>query len=60
MAPNRLWGYDVGLQYMPPGPASSRMQALSDERNEFYREPPANDPYICLLRATEEVNFPCN
>ncbi len=58
MAPNRLWGYDVGLQYMPPGPASSRMQALSDERNEFYREPPANDPYICLLRQT--VNFPCN
>ncbi|MBO0350995.1 hypothetical protein J0895_18360, partial [Phormidium pseudopriestleyi FRX01] len=58
MAPNRLWGYDVGLQYMPPGPASNKMQALSDERNEFYREPPADDPYICLLR--QEVNFPCN
>ncbi|MCT7962773.1 hormogonium polysaccharide biosynthesis protein HpsA [Laspinema sp. D1] len=58
MAPNRLWGYDVGLQYMPPGAASSKMQELSAERNEFYREPPADDPYICLLRAT--VNFPCN
>ncbi|MCT7993930.1 hormogonium polysaccharide biosynthesis protein HpsA [Laspinema olomoucense] len=60
LAPRRLWGYDVGLQYMPPGAASSKMQELSDERNEFYREPPANDPYICLLRATKEVNFPCN
>ncbi len=58
LAPNRRWGYDVGLQYMPPGAASSKMQELSDERNEFYREPPADDDYICLLRET--VKFPCN
>jgi hypothetical protein len=58
LAPQRRWGYDVGLQYMSPGAASSKMQTLSNERNEFYREPPANDPYICLLRQT--VNFPCN
>ncbi|MBK4732778.1 type II secretion system protein [Oxynema sp. CENA135] len=59
-APNRLWGYDVGLQYMPPGPASSRMSELSNERNEFYREPKADDPYICKLRAALSDDLACS
>jgi hypothetical protein len=44
--PNRLWGYDVALQQFPAGPAASRFVTPTKERNEFYTEPPANDPYI--------------
>lgn len=47
--PERLWGYDTALQFAPPGPASSRFVTLSKERNEFYNEPSADDPYIVNL-----------
>jgi len=49
-APNRRWGYDVGLQYSPAGPVASRFITPSNNRSEFYREPGIDDPYICLLR----------
>jgi hypothetical protein len=49
-APLRNWGYDVGLQYAPAGPVSRRMVTPAPDRSEFYREPKADDPYICLLR----------
>ncbi|MDX2214619.1 MAG: hormogonium polysaccharide biosynthesis protein HpsA [Oculatellaceae cyanobacterium bins.114] len=45
-APNRRWGYDVGLQYAPAGPIASRFVTSKAVRDEFYTEPPANDPYI--------------
>ncbi|MBW4494430.1 MAG: hormogonium polysaccharide biosynthesis protein HpsA [Oscillatoria princeps RMCB-10] len=48
--PKRRWGYDVGLQYAPPGNVSRRMVLPSDTRSEFYREPNADDKYICRLR----------
>ncbi len=54
---NRRWGYDVGLQYASAPPVAKRMVTPSDERSEFYRELPANDPYICKLR--DELNYPC-
>lgn len=54
-APNRRWGYDVGLQYSPAGPVASRFISPSSTRSEFYREPPVDDPYICLLR---KASFP--
>lgn len=57
-APNRDWGYDVGLQYMPSGPVSKRLVIRDAPRSEFYREPKASDPYICQLR--KAINFPCN
>jgi len=60
LAPNRKWGYDVGLQYLPAGPLSSRMSELSNERNEFYREPKADDPYICKLRAALSDDLACS
>jgi hypothetical protein len=44
--PNRRWGYDVGLQYAPPGPVAERFQFAENTRSEFYSEPPADDPYI--------------
>ncbi len=57
-APGRDWGYDVGLQYMPSGPVSKRLVVPEAPRSEFYREPRANNPYICQLR--RGINFPCN
>jgi len=48
--PNRRWGYDVGLQYAPAGPVSQRFVSLQPRRNEFYSEPPADDPYMANLR----------
>ncbi|MEM1425095.1 MAG: hypothetical protein AAGF75_00875, partial [Cyanobacteria bacterium P01_H01_bin.130] len=50
--PLRRWGYDVGLQYAPAGPIASRFVTLGDTRSEFYSEPTADDPYVCLLRRT--------
>lgn len=48
--PNRLWGYDVALQYAPAGPLSKRFITGQTPRSEFYEEPKANDGYICNLR----------
>lgn len=60
-APNRLWGYDVGLQYSPAGPAAARFVTASKNRSEYYVEPPANDPYIANLceaaKARPELNL---
>ncbi len=55
--PDRDWGYDVGLQYLPAGPVLRRMVIPGTERSEFYREPRADDPYICKLR--EAIKFKC-
>jgi hypothetical protein len=44
--PNRLWGYDVALQFAPAGQAAARFITPGKVRNEFYSEVPANDPYI--------------
>ncbi len=49
-APNRRWGYDVGLLYAPAGPVAQRFVTPSSNRSEFYRELPSNDPYIDRLR----------
>jgi len=49
-APDRRWGYDVGIQYAPAGPVAARLVTPSQTRSEFYRELPVNDPYICNLR----------
>jgi hypothetical protein len=49
-APGRNWGYDVALQLTRPGPVSSRLTTVGNTRAEFYRELPANDPYIVNLR----------
>ncbi|MBD2308767.1 hypothetical protein H6G17_25180 [Chroococcidiopsis sp. FACHB-1243] len=51
--PNRLWGYDVGLQYAPAGAAARRFVTLNNTRSEFYRELPVDDPYIKNLRCTK-------
>ncbi|GET40849.1 hormogonium polysaccharide biosynthesis protein HpsA [Microseira wollei] len=56
LAPDRLWGYDVGLQYAPAGPAAQRFLQPPAQRSEFYRELPANDPYICQLRRAGGVD----
>ncbi|TAF57185.1 MAG: hypothetical protein EAZ61_02025, partial [Oscillatoriales cyanobacterium] len=48
--PTRNWGYDVALQLTRPGPISSRLTTVGNTRAEFYRELPANDPYVVNLR----------
>ncbi|MGP1382137.1 MAG: hormogonium polysaccharide biosynthesis protein HpsA [Thainema sp.] len=49
-APNRRWGYDVGLLYAPAAPVARRFVTLSSNRSEFYRELPSDDPYITRLQ----------
>ena len=49
-APERLWGYDVGLQLARVAPISARLVEVERVRSEFYREPSADDPYIKNLR----------
>lgn len=55
-APNRLWGYDVGLLYVPPGPAARRFISIGASRSEYFRELPSDDPYIVNLRCAVDVN----
>jgi hypothetical protein len=57
--PNRIWGYDPALQLAPAGPAASRFITAGKNRNEFYSELPANDPYIrrlCLAARGAGIN----
>ncbi|PSF39232.1 hypothetical protein C7H19_00120 [Aphanothece hegewaldii CCALA 016] len=48
--PNRRWGYDVALQYNPPGPVAARFISVGSPRNEFYQQLAADDPYTKQLR----------
>ncbi|MEM0982093.1 MAG: hypothetical protein AAGH78_17710, partial [Cyanobacteria bacterium P01_H01_bin.58] len=52
-APTRRWGYDVALLYQPPGPAAARFVTIGTPRNEYYRELPADDPYVINLKCAE-------
>jgi hypothetical protein len=52
-APNRRWGYDVGLLYVPPAPAARRFVTIGVPRSEYYRELAADDPYIVNLRCAK-------
>lgn len=55
--PNRRWGYDVALQYNPPGPIAERFISMGSPRNEFYQEINAEDPYVNnLFCANQDVN----
>jgi hypothetical protein len=47
--PTRVWGYDPALQLAPAGPAAARFVTAAKQRNEFYTELPANDPFIKKL-----------
>jgi hypothetical protein len=53
-APARRWGYDVALQYAPPGPISQRFLAPIKRRSEFYRDLPVDDPYVKMLRCAKD------
>ncbi|NER83154.1 MAG: hypothetical protein F6K42_27095, partial [Leptolyngbya sp. SIO1D8] len=64
--PNRIWGYDVALQYAQQPPISSRFVSVGVPRSEFYRELPVDDPYINNLRCAQlngspiDPNATCN
>ncbi len=53
-APVRRWGYDVGLLYVPPAPAARRFVTIGAPRSEYYRELPADDPYVINLRCAKD------
>lgn len=53
-APDRRWGYDVGLQYAPAGPVARRFAVPNNTRSEFYRELPLDDPYVLKLRCARK------
>ena len=55
-APNRRWGYDVGLLYVPPAPAARRFVSIGAPRSEYYRELAADDPYIVNLRCAKKAD----
>jgi len=57
-APARRWGYDPGLLYYPPAAAARRFLSLSTPRSEYYRELPADDPYIVNLRCAKAGSPP--
>ncbi|MFZ4638917.1 MAG: hormogonium polysaccharide biosynthesis protein HpsA [Nodosilinea sp.] len=52
--PNRRWGYDVGLLYVPPAPIARRFVTFGAPRSEYYREVAADDPYILNLRCARD------
>ena len=52
--PQRRWGYDVALLYLPPAPAARRFVNIGTPRSEYYRELPADDPYIVNLRCAQQ------
>ncbi|PZV15632.1 MAG: hypothetical protein DCF22_06760 [Leptolyngbya sp.] len=56
--PARLWGYDVALQLAQASPAATRFTSPSSEKNEFYTEPAANDPYMQNLCNALRTNPP--
>lgn len=53
-APQRRWGYDVGLLYVPPAPIARRFVNFGIPRSEYYREIPADDPYSLNLRCARK------
>ncbi|QQE64247.1 hypothetical protein GFS31_09270 [Leptolyngbya sp. BL0902] len=55
-APQRRWGYDVGLLYVPPAPAARRFVTIGAPRSEYYRELPSDDPYVQNLRCARAGN----
>jgi len=50
----RRWGYDPALLYYPPAAASRRFASVGNLRSEYFRDLPADDPYVQLLRCAED------
>jgi hypothetical protein len=57
-APTRRWGYDPGLLYYPPAAAARRFVSVDTPRSEYFRELPADDPYIVNLRCARNGTTP--
>ncbi|MDV3352886.1 hormogonium polysaccharide biosynthesis protein HpsA [Leptothoe sp. LEGE 181152] len=54
-APGRKWGYDVAFQYTSPGPLSQRFTGNESVRSEYYKDLPADDPYITNLQCARDA-----
>ncbi len=47
--PNRLWGYDPALQYVPAAPVVERLLVTGSPRSEVFQRVDFSDPYIQAL-----------
>ncbi|MDF5722246.1 MAG: hormogonium polysaccharide biosynthesis protein HpsA [Rhizonema sp. PD37] len=54
--PNRLWGYDVALQYQTAGPVAQRFAVSGTTRSEIYRELSLDDSYVKNLRCAKNTD----
>jgi hypothetical protein len=50
----RRWGYDPALLYYPPAAASRRFASVGNLRSEYFRDLPADDPYVQILRCAKD------
>ncbi|MEA5466004.1 hormogonium polysaccharide biosynthesis protein HpsA [Leptothoe sp. PORK10 BA2] len=55
-APGRQWGYDVAFQYNSPGPVSQRFTGNESVRSEYYKDLPADDPYVQNLQCAQNAD----
>jgi hypothetical protein len=54
-APNRVWGYDVGLLSQPMDQFDLQLSEPVDDPNEYFREVSRNDAWVkALLCAVED------
>ncbi|MEB3291207.1 MAG: hypothetical protein VKI82_14915, partial [Leptolyngbya sp.] len=57
VAPTRRWSYDPALLlYERPAAASRRFSSMGSTRSEYFRDLPADDPYVKLLRCAKQGN----
>ncbi|MBT9315563.1 hormogonium polysaccharide biosynthesis protein HpsA [Leptothoe spongobia] len=54
-AADRIWGYDVALQYVSSAPIAERFITLGRPRNEYYRQVDLEDPYVKPLRCPTDA-----
>jgi hypothetical protein len=57
-APNRLWGFDVGLLTQSADRFAERFASAIPGANEFLREVDANDPWVKTLLCAAQPNDP--
>lgn len=58
--PRRRWGYDVGVQFAPISPVAARFDIPTNDRDEFVRDLPADDPYARVVRCALQNNPAAN
>ncbi len=58
LAPERLWGFDVGLLSQTPDRFASKFSAPSADANDYFRQVSRNDPWVEALLCSRVGNNP--